>query len=181
MSSSSAVLGNPGDGWSGMEFRAVVHFMEAASKNCWSATGFCKLLATLSLSLSLGTNRGLTPARTYQDRRKLFVPAVAGRETLGVPNINRPWCCHSDMVFWLGFAPLAFGSVKNLYHNAVVYKSAWQGCQTPWGIAIPEVLQYLKYCNICIPQFQTTYIEHMFYHLRDIRRIRRFISTTFRC
>ena len=34
------------------------------------------------------------------------------------------------MVFWLGFAPLAFGSDKNLYHKAVVYNSAWQGRQT---------------------------------------------------
>ena len=33
MRSSSAVLGNPGDGQSGMEFRAVVHFMETASKS----------------------------------------------------------------------------------------------------------------------------------------------------
>jgi len=30
-----------------------------------------------------------------------------------------------------------------LYHKAVIYNSAWQGRQTPWGIAIPEVLQYL--------------------------------------
>ena len=37
------------------------------------------LLATLSR----GTNRGLTPAKTCQDRRKLFVPAVAGRYMLG--------------------------------------------------------------------------------------------------
>ena len=139
MRSSSAVLGNPGDGQSSMEFRAVVHFMEAASKKCWSAAGFCKLLATLSRE----TNRGLQPARTGKDRRKLFIPAVAGREMLGVPYINRPWCCHCDMVFWLGFAPLVVGSVKNLYHKAVVYNSAWQGRQTPWGIAIPEVLQYL--------------------------------------
>ena len=34
MRSSSVVLGNPGDGRSGIMFRAVVHFMEAASKNC---------------------------------------------------------------------------------------------------------------------------------------------------
>ena len=39
--------------------------------------------------LSRGANRVLTPARC-QDRRKLFVPAVAGREMLGVPYINRP-------------------------------------------------------------------------------------------
>ena len=32
MRSSSEVLGNPCDGRSGMVFRAVVHFMEAASK-----------------------------------------------------------------------------------------------------------------------------------------------------
>ena len=32
MRSSSAVLGNPGDDRSGILFRAVVHFMEAASK-----------------------------------------------------------------------------------------------------------------------------------------------------
>ena len=86
MRSSSAVLGNPGDGRSGMKFHAVVHFMEAASKKCLSAAGFCKLLATLSRR----TNRGLTSARTCQDRRKLFVPAVAGREMLGVPYIDRP-------------------------------------------------------------------------------------------
>ena len=72
MRSSSAVLGNPGDGRSGMVFRAVVHFM--------------KLLA----ALSRGTNIGLTPTRTCQDRRTLFVPAGAGREMLGVPYINRP-------------------------------------------------------------------------------------------
>jgi len=122
-----------------MEFHVVVHFMEAACKKCWSAAGFCKLLATLSR----WTNRGLTPARTCQDRRKLFVPALACREMLGVPYTSLPWCCHSDMVFWLGFAPLSFGSDKNLYHKAVVYNSAWQGRQTPWGIAIPEVLQHL--------------------------------------
>ena len=85
MRSSSAVLSNPGDSRSGMEFRAVVHFMEAACQKCCAA-GFCKLLATLSR----GTNRGLTPARTCQDRRKLVVPAVVGREMLGVPYTNRP-------------------------------------------------------------------------------------------
>ena len=41
-----------GDGRSGVVHRAVVHFMEAASKKCWSAAGLCKLLAALSLSLS---------------------------------------------------------------------------------------------------------------------------------
>ena len=35
-------------------------------------------------------NRGLTPARTCQDRPKLFVAAVAGRDVLGVSYINRP-------------------------------------------------------------------------------------------
>jgi len=69
--------------FSSYPIRAVVHFMEAASK---STAGFCNLLA----ALSRGTNRGLTPARTYQDRGELFVPAVAGREMLGVPYINRP-------------------------------------------------------------------------------------------
>ena len=44
----SPVLGNPGNGRSGMEFHAVVDVMEAASKKCWSAAGLCKLLATLS-------------------------------------------------------------------------------------------------------------------------------------
>ena len=83
---SSAVLGNPGDGRSGMVFRAVVHVMEAAIKKCRSAAGFCKLLA----ALSRGTNRDFISARTCQDRRKLFVPAVASREILGVPYINRP-------------------------------------------------------------------------------------------
>ena len=43
------------------------------------------------------------------------------------------------MVLWLEFAPLAFGSVKDLYHKAVVYNSAWLGRQS----AIPQVLQYL--------------------------------------
>ena len=42
------VLDNPGDGRSGMVFHAVVHLMEAASKKCLSAAGFCKLLAALS-------------------------------------------------------------------------------------------------------------------------------------
>ena len=120
--------------------------MEAACKKCWSAACFCKLLATLSR----GTNRGLTPARTCQDRRKLFVPAVAGREMLGVPYINRPWCCHSDMVFCLGFAPLAFGSDKNLYHKAVVYNFAWQGRQTPWVVAVPGVLQHLHTIQVAL-------------------------------
>ena len=145
--------------------------MEAASKMFWSTAGFCKLLATLSR----GTNRGLTPARTCQDRRKLFVPAVAGRDMLGVPYTNRPWCCHSDMVFCLGFAPLAFGSDKNLYHKAVVYNSAWQGRQTPWGIAIPEVLQYLhtfaitKFINkILRNQIQYRYISKQVVMLSDI-------------
>ena len=32
-------------------------------------------------------------------------------------------CVHfPTWVFWLGFVPLAFGAVKNLYHKAVVYK-----------------------------------------------------------
>ena len=48
------------------------------------------LLHLLLAKLSQETNRRLTPARTCQDRRKLFVPAVAGREMLGVPYINRP-------------------------------------------------------------------------------------------
>ena len=44
------------------------------------------------------------------------------------------------MVFWLGFAPLASGSDKNLYHKAVVYNSATlQGRD----VKFPEVLQYL--------------------------------------
>ena len=135
-----------------MVFRAVVHFMEAASKKYWSAAGFCKLLA----ALSRGANKGLTPARTCQDRRKLFVPAVAGRKMLEVPYTNRPWCCYSDMVFWLGIAPLAFGSVKNLYHKAVVYSSAWQGRQTPWGIAIPEILQHLHTHSLAHPFYGAT-------------------------
>ena len=69
-----------------MVFRAIVHFMEAASKKCSSAAGICKLLA----DLSRGANRGITPSRTCQDWRKLFVHAVAGREMLEVPYINRP-------------------------------------------------------------------------------------------
>ena len=56
---------------------------EAASKEC--TAGFCKLLA----APSRGTHRGITPARTCQDRRKLFVPALVGREMLGLPYINR--------------------------------------------------------------------------------------------
>ena len=55
-------------------------FMESASKMCSRAVGFFKLLA----ALSRGANRVLTPARTCRDMRKLFVPAVAGREMLGV-------------------------------------------------------------------------------------------------
>ena len=91
MMSSSAVLGNPGDGRSGMVFHAVVHFMEAAGKKVLKCHWLLQVTSdTLSLSLSRGTNRGLTPASTCQDRRKLFVPAVAGREMLGVPYINRP-------------------------------------------------------------------------------------------
>ena len=44
----------------------------------------------ISGSLSRGANRDLTPARTCEDRRKIVFPAVAGREMLGVPYINRP-------------------------------------------------------------------------------------------
>ena len=46
-----------------------------------------KFLATLSLSLSGSKYIDLTPARTCQDRRKLFVHAMAGREMLGVPSV----------------------------------------------------------------------------------------------
>ena len=92
---------------------------------------------------------------------------MADREILGVPYIKRPWCGHSDMGFWLGFAPLAFGSVKNLYHKAVVYNSAWQGHQTPWGTAIPEVLQHLRYCNTSIPAQSS----HSWYQIKLIYRI----------
>ena len=42
------------------------------------------------------------------------------------------------MVFWLGFAPLAFGYVKNLYHKAVVYNLHGM------GIKLLEVLEYLR-------------------------------------
>ena len=49
MRSNSAVIGKARNGRSGMVIRAVVHFMEAASKKCWSAAGFCKLLVALSL------------------------------------------------------------------------------------------------------------------------------------
>ena len=49
----------------------------------------------------------------------------------------------TNMVFWLRFAALAFDSVKNLYRKGVVYKSAWQGRQTPGGIAKPRVLEHL--------------------------------------
>ena len=42
------VLHNPGDGRFDMVIRAVVHFVEAASKKCRSAAGICKLLAALS-------------------------------------------------------------------------------------------------------------------------------------
>ena len=52
MRSSSAVLGNPGDGRSGMVIRAVVHFMEAAAK-------IVEVLLAFE-SYSRGTNRGLT-------------------------------------------------------------------------------------------------------------------------
>ena len=66
------------------------------------------------------------------------------------------------MVFWLGFAPLAFGSVKNLHHKAVVYNSAWR------GVKLPKVLQYLRYCNACILLTATTrknpIANYMSYH-----------------
>ena len=92
----------------------------------------------------------------------LFVHAVAGREMLRVPYVNCPWCCHSDMVFWLGFAPLAFGCDKNLYHKAVVYNSAWQGRQTPWGVAIPAYHRKL--------------IKH--YTTKSLKKIMDFLSAT---
>ena len=56
------------------------------------------------------------------------------------------------MVFWLGFAQLAFGYVKNLYHKAVVYNSARQGRQTPRGIVIAKVLQHMHTIYILITQ-----------------------------
>ena len=74
MRSSSPVIGNPRIGRSDMMIRAVVHFMEAASKKLWRAAGFSKLL----VALSRGTNRNLTLARICEDRRNLCVPAVAG-------------------------------------------------------------------------------------------------------
>ena len=37
--------------------------------------------------------------------------------------------------FLLGFAPLAFGSVKNLYHKAVHGR----------GVKLPDVWQYMRY------------------------------------
>ena len=46
--------------------------------------------AILQSITSSGAYRGLTPARTCQERRKLFVPAVAGREMFGVPYTNGP-------------------------------------------------------------------------------------------
>jgi hypothetical protein len=112
---------------------SLLVFHENCLQMCWSAAGFCKLLA----ALSQGANRGITLARTCQDRRKTICPYSGWSEMLGEPCINRPWCCHSDMVFWLGFAPLAFGSVKNMYHKAVVYNSAVQGRQSPWGTVLP--------------------------------------------
>ena len=61
---------------------------------------------------------------------------------------TKEWCFVLITLFFKQlFAPFAFGSVKNLYHNAVVYNSAWQGRQTPWGIAIPEVLQHMHTPN----------------------------------
>ena len=83
----SAVLGNPGDSRSGMVFVQLYISWKLLAKSVEVPLAFAsKLLATLSR----GTNRGLTPARTCQDRRKLFVPAVAGRDMLGVPYTNRP-------------------------------------------------------------------------------------------
>ena len=63
------------------------------------------------------------------------------------------------MVFWLGFAALAFGSVKNLYHKAVVYNSAWH--------KLPEVLHYLRYCNTCI-QHKLKYRQRIVQHIKII-------------
>ena len=66
------------------------------------------------------------------------------------------------MVFWLEFARLDFGSVKNLYHKAVVYNSAWQGRRTPWGIAIPEVLHYLHtYTMSSTPNTKDEFYENV--------------------
>ena len=60
--------------------------MEAASKSVEVPLA----LEVTSGSLSRGANKYLTPARTCEDRRNLFDPAVAGRELLGVPYLNRP-------------------------------------------------------------------------------------------
>ena len=62
-----------------------------------------------------------------------FVTLNDSETYIGVAFPN-PMFAHDQgplVIFWLGFALFAFGSVKNLYHKAVVYNSAWQGRQTP--------------------------------------------------
>ena len=148
MRSSSAVLGNQGVGPSDMVIRAVVHFMEPASKKCWSAAGFCKLLA----ALSRGTNRGLTPARACQYNRKLFVLQWL---------VERCWEFHTPTAldaatvtwfFWLGFAPLAFcqepvpqGSGVQLCMAGA--SNSLRYCNT-WGTAIPAYPIIYYYIHI---------------------------------
>ena len=81
MRSSSAVLGNPATAdqvWSFVQL--YISWMLLAKS----------VEVPLPISKLLLANIRLTPARTCQDRRKLFVPAVAGGEMLGVSYTNRP-------------------------------------------------------------------------------------------
>ena len=116
---------------------ASIHFMEAASKKCWSAAGFCKLLATLSRE----ANIGLTPARTCRDKRKTICPCSGWSRDVG-SSIHQPplmllqWhgflvrVCSLSLRFWQ--EPIPQGRFTTLYGR---------------GVKLPEVLQHLRYCN----------------------------------
>ena len=129
---------------------------------CWSAAGFCKLPTALYLSL-WEKNGNIIPARTCQDRRKIFVPALAGRDMQEISYINRSLCCHSDLGLWLWFVPLAFGYVKKLYNEAVDYNSASQGRNTTWCIGTHELLQYM-HTNMHTVCIRTNAHRHEYIH-----------------
>ena len=63
------------------------------------------------------------------------------------------------------FPPLAFGSVKNLYHKALAYNSAWR------GVKLPEILQYLGYRNTCLPASDTVMVHCVTGALRNCRHL----------
>ena len=94
------------------------------------------LLQVTSGSLSRGENRVLThTGKNMSIQAQTMCPCSGCMvERCRKFHTHKPPLMLSQ---WHGFlvrvCSLAFVSVKNLYHKAVVYNSAWQGLQTPWG------------------------------------------------